>query len=59
MQSSHAMKKERSNEDEGDIQVTIPYKVYRKLHRLSKMVYKTPEEVIEEALRDFLRCRDE
>ena len=53
--ASHAMKKERPNEDEGDIQIIIPYAFYRRIHRLGKVIGKTPEELVKEAVKRFLK----
>jgi hypothetical protein len=40
--------------DEGDIEVLIPYTIYRHLHRLAEKRCKTMQELLGEILRSFL-----
>lgn len=44
-------------QDEGDIQVTIPYRYYRRLFHLARLKGKRLEDLLEEELEQFLaRC---
>jgi len=42
-------------QDEGDIQIVIPYALYRRIHSLGKAVGKSPEELVEDAVRVYIK----
>jgi len=44
-----------TKEDEGDIQITISYVLYRRIHSLSKVAGKSPEELVEEAVQVYIK----
>lgn len=52
--SEPSVTKMSRQQDEGDIQVTIPYRYYRRLFQLAQLKGKRLEDLLEEQLENFL-----